>query len=65
MDLSKIYYSVDGYFKGYSAIAKLAKKAGVSESVAKAWLERQAIWQIYLPPPKYIPRPHWVIDKPN
>ena len=65
MDLAKIYYSVDGYWKGYSAVPKLAKKAGVSESVAKSWLEKQAMWQIYLPPPKYIPRPHWVIDKPN
>jgi len=31
----------------------------------KNWLEKQALWQIYLPPPKYIPRPHWVVDKPN
>jgi len=28
-------------------------------------LEKQALWQIYLPPPKYIPRPHWSIDIPN
>ena len=63
--LSKIYYSVGGYWKGYSAISKLAKKANVTKDEAKAWLEKQAIWQIYLPPPEYIPRPHWVIDKPN
>ena len=29
------------------------------------WLEKQAIWQIYLPAPKYIPRPHWTVDKPK
>ena len=72
--LSKIYYSTDGYWKGYSAINKLAEKANrakpshevkVSEDEAKKWLEKQAIWQIYLPTPKYIPRPHWVVDKPN
>lgn len=64
-NLSKIYYSSEGYWKGYSAISKLAKAANVSEAEAKYWLERQALWQIYLPPPKYVPRPHWVVDKPN
>ena len=63
--LSKIYYSTEGYWKGYSAISKLAEKAKVSQDSAKQWLQKQAIWQIYLPPPKYIPRPHWVVDKPN
>ena len=37
----------------------------VNEDVAKQWLQKQAIWQIYLPAPKYIPRPHWTVDKPN
>ena len=63
--MSKIYYSPDEYWKGYSAIVKLAKVAEVSEAVAREWLEKQAIWQIYLPAPKYIPSPHWVVDKPN
>ena len=63
--LSKIYYSTEGYWKGYSAIPKLAQKANVSENEAKQWLQKQAIWQIYLPSPKYIPRPHWTEDKPN
>ena len=63
--LSKIYYSTEGYWKGYSAIPKLAEKARVSENEAKQWLQKQAIWQIYLPAPKYIPRPHWTVDKPN
>jgi len=65
MKLSKIYYSTDEYWKGYAAISKLAEAANVSESVAKDWLQRQALWQIYLPPPKYIPRPHWVVHEPN
>ena len=63
--LSKIYYSTEGYWKGYSAINKLAEKAKVCENEAKQWLQKQAIWQIYLPAPKYIPRPHWAVDKPN
>lgn len=63
--LSKIYYSTEGYWKGYAAINKLAEKGKVSESIAKKWLEKQALWQIYLPAPQYIPRWHWTVDKPN
>ena len=63
--LSKIYYSTVGYWKGYSAISKLAEKAKVSESVAKEWLEKQALRQVYLPKPDYIPLPHWTVVKPN
>ena len=63
--LSKLYYSTNGYWKGYTAISKLADAAKVSENEAKKWLEKQALWQIYLPAPKYIPRPHWTLNKPN
>ena len=63
--LSKIYYSPGGYWKGYSAFSKLADAAGVSENEAKEWLKKQALWQIYLPSPRYIPRPHWTVEKPN
>ena len=63
--MRKIYYSPEGYWKGYSAISKLANAVNVGEGEARDWLERQAIWQIYLPQPKYLPRPHWTVDKPN
>ena len=63
--MRKIYYSPEGYWKGYSAVSKLASTVKVSEDKARDWLERQALWQIYLPPPKYLPRPHWTVDKPN
>ena len=52
--LSKIYYSSGGYWKRYSAVEKLAERANVSKDLARKWLEQQALWQIYLPPPKYI-----------
>jgi hypothetical protein len=63
--MDKIYYSADGYWKGYSAVSKLSNAANVSEDTARKWLEKQAIWQIYLQPPDYVPRPHWDISKPN
>ena len=65
VSLPKIYYSPGGYWKGYSAFSKLADAAGISENEAKEWLKKQALWQIYLPSPRYIPRPHWTVDKPN
>ena len=63
--LSKLYYSTNGYWNSYAAISKLADASKVSEDEAKKWLEKQALWQTYLPAPKYIPRPHWKVNKPN
>ena len=63
--LSKIYYSPKGYWRGISAIKKLATAAKVSEEDTKNWLKKQAIWQIYLPAPKYIPRPKFDVAVPN
>ena len=51
--------------KGYAAILKFADAAKVSEDEARKWLEKQALWQIHLPATKYIPRPHWRVDKPK
>jgi len=63
--LSKIYYSPKGYWRGTSAIMKLASAAKISEEDAKKWLKKQTIWQIYLPAPKYIPRPKFDVVIPN
>ena len=63
--LSKIYYSPRGYWKGLAAVKKLATAARVSEEVAKKWLAKQALWQIYLPAPRYIPRPKFDVSLPN
>ena len=52
--LAKIYYSPKGYWKGMAAIKQLAAAAKVSEDVARAWLTKQALWQVYLPGPRYI-----------
>ena len=63
--LANIYYSPRGYWKGITAIKKLASAAKVSEDQAKAWLKKQAIWQIYLPAPRRIPRPKFDVSVPN
>ena len=63
--MDKVYYSAKGYWKGHAAIQKLSKEARVSEEEAKKWLEKQALWQIYLARLEYIPRPRWTVSKPN
>ena len=64
-NLANIYYSPRGYWRGQAAVKKLAATAKVSEEVARDWLKQQAIWQIYLPAPKFIPRPFFDEDRPN
>jgi hypothetical protein len=63
--MEKLYYSPKGYWKGVSAINKLASAAKVSESSAREFLKKQAIWQIYLPAPKKIVRPKFDVSTPN
>ena len=63
--LSKIYYSPKGYWKGLAAVKKLPTAAKVAEDVAKKWLAKQALWQIYLPAPRYIPRLKFHVFSPN
>ena len=65
---NQIYYSDDGYWRGRSAIQKLAKASGSTKKEAEKWLLKQPLYQIYLPAPKYIPRPNASLSlyaKPN
>ena len=63
--LSRIYYSPGGYWKGLAAVKKLASAAGAPEDAAKDWLKKKAIWQIYLPARRQIPRPKFDVRVPN
>ena len=65
---NRIYYSNDSYWRGRSAIQKLAKASGSSKEEAEKWLLKQHLYQVYLPAPKYIPRPNASMSlfaKPN
>ena len=64
----QIYYSDGGYWRGKSAIQRLAKTSGSTKEEAEKWLLKQPLYQIYLPAPKYIPRPNASMSlfaKPN
>ena len=63
--LTKIYYSLQGYWKGISAIKKLVDAAKVPDDAAKRWLIKQALWQIYLPAQRYVPCPKFDVATPN
>ena len=63
--LAKIYYSPQGYWKGASAIKKLAEAAKVPEDASKQWLIKQALWQIYLLAPQHVSRPEFDVATPN
>ena len=65
---NQIYYSDDGYWRGKSTIQRLARAPGSMKEEAENWLLKQPLYQIYLPPPKYIPRPNASMSlfaKPN
>ena len=64
----QIYYSDGGYWRGKSAIQKLAKATGSTKEEAEKLLLKQPLYQIYLPAPKYVPRPNASMSlfaKPN
>ena len=64
----QIYNSNDGYWRGKSAIQKLSKASGSTKEETEKWLLQQPLYQIYLPAPKYIPRPNASMSlfaKPN
>ena len=60
--MKKIYYSPEGFWRGHSAIKKLAKEAKVSEKQALEFLKKQAVWQIYLLASKKIIRPRFDVS---
>ena len=65
---NQIYYSDDGYWRGRSAIQKLPKASGSTKKEAERWLLKQPLYQIYLPAPKFTPRPNASLSlyaKPN
>ena len=63
--MDKIYYQPNNLWKGQKAVKKLAELSGEKPKVIKQWLSRQAFWQVHLPAPKCIYRPHYQITTPN
>ena len=47
------------------AVKKLKELSGEKPKAVKQWLSRQAFWQVHLPAPKSIDRPHYEVTAPN
>ena len=45
-------------WKGQKATKKLKELSKEKPKVVKQWLSKQAFWQVHLPPPRCIDRPH-------
>ena len=63
--MDKIYYQPNYLWKGQKAVKKLKELSGEKPKTVKQWLSRQAFWQVHLPAPKCIDRPHYEVTIPN
>ena len=63
--MDKIYYQLNDLWKGQKAVKKLKELGGEKLKVIKQWLPWQAFWQVHLPAPKRVDRPHYQITIPN
>ena len=63
--MDKIYYQPNHLWKGQKAVKKLAEYSKEKPKTVKKWLSRQAFWQVYLPAPKRVARPHYQVTIPT
>ena len=59
--MDKIYYQPNHLWKGQKAIRKLKELSKEKLKAVKKWLSKQAFWQVHLPPPKRVDRPHYEV----
>ena len=63
--MDKQYYQPNHLWKGQKAVKKLAELCGEKPETFKQWLSRQAFWQVHLPAPERVDRPHYQVSTPN
>ena len=63
--MDKIYYQPNLLWKRQKAVKKRAEHSGEKSKTVKEWLSRQAFWQVHLPSPKRVDRPHYEVTIPN
>ena len=63
--MDKTYYQPNHLWKGQKAVKKLKELSGEKPKTVKQWLSRQAFWQVHLPAPNSIDRPHYQVTVPN
>ena len=63
--LYRVFYEPDRRWTGGKAIKEVYKITSMSKKDIKSLLEKQALWQVHIPPPKEIRHPHYGVAKPN
>ena len=63
--MDKLYYQPNNLWKGKATVKKLAEYSKEKPKTVKQWLSRQAFWQVHLPAPKRVDRPHYQFTIPN
>ena len=63
--MDRLYYQPNHLWKGQATVKKLAELSGEKPKTVKQWLSQQAFWQVHLPAPKSIDRPHYQVTTPN
>ena len=63
--MDKIYYQPNHLWKGQKAVKKLTELSREKPKTIKQWLSKQAFWQVHLPAPKRVDRPHYQVTIPN
>ena len=63
--MDRLCYQPNHLWKCKKAIKKLKELSREKPKVIKQWLSRQAFWQVHLPAPKRVDRPHCQITTPN
>ena len=63
--MDKTYYQPNHLWKRQKAVKKLAEYSKEKPKVIKQWLSRQVFWQVRLPAPKRVDRPHYQVTAPN
>ena len=63
--MDKLYYQPNHSWKGQKAIKKLKELSKAKPKVVKMWLSKQAFWQVHIPAPKRVDRPHYEVTIPN
>ena len=63
--MDKLYYQPNHLWKGQKTVTKLAEVSREKPKTVKQWLSQQAFWQVHLPAPKRIDRPHYQVTTSN
>ena len=63
--MDKLYCQPNHLWKGQQAIRKLKELSKAKPKVVKQWLSKQVFWQVHLPLPKHVDRPHYEVTIPN